>query len=77
MGRVISQLVYESFEHAAAMFVILELIETSARRRKQNNVARLRGPRSNFDGALDRSSAFDGDASLNLLFYFFSRGADK
>src|ERR1051325_4851051 len=77
MGRVISQLVHELLEHTATMLVIFELIEAGASRREQNDIAGLRGPRSNFDGALDRSRAFDGDASLNLLFDFFGRGTDE
>src|SRR5579859_127717 len=58
-GLLFRQFVHELLEDAAAMFVILKLIEAGAGGREQNNVAGLRGARGDFDGALDGAGAFD------------------
>ena len=76
MGRVIRELVDELFEHAATMFVILELVEAGTGGREQDDIAGLRGAGGDFDGALERAGTFDGDAASDLAFDFLCGGAD-
>jgi len=59
------------------MFVIFELIEawrTQALAERCHRAGRLV---MRFDGAMNCPRAFDGYASLNLLFNFVCRGADE
>ena len=68
---------HQVFEHAAAVFVILKLIETGARRSEQHYVAGPRRERSDFHGTLNRSGALDSHAAGNLVFNFFHCRADQ
>src|SRR5258708_16962036 len=62
------QLANELFENAAAMFVLLKLIETCASWRQQNHVARLSSTRRDLDRALQSPRAFDSHATRDLTF---------
>src|SRR2546421_9580521 len=68
---------HEIFEDAAAVFVVLKLIEASTCRGQEDDVAWPRRVRGNFHGAFDRASALDGHAAGNLSFNFFRRGANQ
>src|SRR5713101_316385 len=74
--RLPLQLMHQLLEDAAAMLVVLKLIEAGACRGKEHHVAGTRCMRGNFHGALDRSGALDGHAAGDLFFNFFRRGAD-
>ena len=55
------ELHHQLFEHAAAMLVILKLVETGARRREQNGVARPGALHRDVDRALYRAGVHDGN----------------
>src|SRR6202521_1321548 len=75
--RLPLQLMHQVFEDAAAVFVVLKLIEAGACRGEEHHVAGPRCMRSNFHGALDRSGALDGHAAGDLFFNFFRSRADE
>src|SRR5260370_20995117 len=65
------------FEDAAALFVVLELVEAGAGRGQKQSVAGACLVRGDFHGALNRPSALDGYAASNLFFNFVGCGADQ
>ena len=65
------------FEDAAAVFVILKLIEAGTSWGKQDNITGTRGLRSGFHSALDGAGAFDGHASGDLRFDLVRGGANQ
>jgi hypothetical protein len=69
------ELMYQFFEDAAAMFVILELIEASAGRSEQDDVAWAGGVFCDFQGAIQRARVVDRDAAGNLAGDFFRGSA--
>src|SRR6266567_5516737 len=68
---------HELLKDAAAVLIVLKLVETGACRRKQNDIARSRGVRGGLYGPLDRSSLFDSDTTGNLLLDFAGCGANQ
>src|SRR6266852_4115327 len=71
------QLVHQILEDAAAVLVVIKLVEAGARRREEYDIAGPRSLRSKFYRALDRSRALDRHASGDLLFNFLRSRADK
>jgi len=67
---------HKLFENAAAMLIVLKLVEAGARGGQQNNVSSARSVSGGVDGALESSGLLDGDAARNLLFDFVRRSAD-
>src|SRR5262245_1310222 len=77
MGGVVPKLMDELLEHAAAMFVVLKLIEAGAGGREQDDVAGMRRARCEFDGTFERAGGLDGDAAGDLAFDLFCSSADE
>src|SRR5579871_3123998 len=68
---------HEFLEDAAAMFVILKLVEAGAGGGEQNDVAGVRRAGGKLDSAIERAGAFNGDAAGKLAFDFVGSGADE
>ena len=77
MSGAICEFLNKLLEDAAAMFVIFELVKAGAGRREKNDVAGMRGVRSDFYGTLECTRAFDGDAAGDLAFDFLCSRANK
>src|SRR5262245_61559204 len=65
------------FEDAAAMLVVLKLVEASAGRRKQNDITWASSVGRRLNGVLEGFGALNCDASRNLLFDLVSGCADQ
>lgn len=59
------------------MFVIFKLIKARACWREQDDIARLRDRCGLFDGAFDRSGAFDRDCVAKIRGDLFGGGANQ
>src|SRR5256884_272885 len=75
--RLPLQLMHQFFEDAAAVFVVLKLIEAGACRGQEHDVAGPRCVRGNLHGVLDRPGVLDGHAAGDLFFNFFRGRADQ
>src|SRR5215472_231104 len=68
---------HKLFEDAAAVLIVLELVETGTGWRKENDITWARGVRSGLHGALYGFSTLDGYASSYLIFNFVGGHANQ
>src|SRR5690349_22714852 len=68
---------HKLFEDAAAVLVILKLVEAGAGGSEQDNIAGARGVSGGFDGAVEGSGLLDGHTASDLLFDFVRGGANQ